>query len=95
GLTLKASNSTKDTNKPGLPFPQWLAIPAYLAIPVDLTENVTQILALIGYQALLPIKTILTPLKFILTLGIAVPIAVVSFILLGYQKYRESQQKAG
>lgn len=58
----------------------WLAIPALLAIPVDLSENVIQLLALKGYEVLLPIKAILTPAKVILVFVLAIPIALVAFI---------------
>ena len=47
-------------------FGLWLAIPAFLVIPVDLAENTIQLMALTGNDGLLPIKAVLTPLKFVL-----------------------------
>ena len=42
----------------------WLAVPAALAVPVDLMENVIQLMALRGNNSLLFLKEYLTPLKF-------------------------------
>ena len=47
-------------------YGKWLVLPALLVIPVDITENVIQMLALSGSESLLGIKALLTPTKFIL-----------------------------
>ncbi len=44
----------------------WLAIPAFLVIPIDLAENTIQLLALSGHDDWLALKAILTPIKFVL-----------------------------
>jgi len=52
-------------------FPSWgfvLSIPAMVCIPVDLTEGVVQVLALVGDTDWVSAKTILTPLKQVLFL---------------------------
>lgn len=46
----------------------WFALPAMLAIPSDLFENVIQLLALAGDDRLLGIKDVLTPFKYLLVL---------------------------
>ena len=56
GLTLKFSG------KIGV----WLALPAFAVIPVDIFENIIQLMALTGSGSLLFIKTVLTPVKFVL-----------------------------
>ncbi len=56
-----------------------LAIPALVAVPTDLLENVIQLLALKGNEALLPLKAFLTPAKFILV-GLAVLIALAALV---------------
>ncbi len=68
---------------------KWLSIPAFLAIPIDLSENVIQLFALRGYQALLPVKAVLTPVKFILIFAIAVPIAIVGLWLIYKRPHRK------
>ncbi len=47
-------------------YGKWLVLPALLVIPVDITENVIQLLALSGSESLLGVKALLTPTKFIL-----------------------------
>jgi len=47
-------------------FGVYLAIPAFLVIPVDLVEGVVQVLGLLGTVDLLDWKAILTPAKFVL-----------------------------
>ena len=42
----------------------WLAFPAFVVIPVDIAENIIQLMALTGNVTLLPVKAFLTPLKF-------------------------------
>ena len=44
----------------------WLAIPALVVVPVDLFENIIQLLAITGSEGLLSLKAILTPIKFVL-----------------------------
>ncbi|GEM_PF-398539 len=44
--------------------PRLLALPALLVIPVDLLENTTQLFALSGNESLLPIKAVVTPVKY-------------------------------
>ena len=44
----------------------WLAIPAFLVIPIDMIENTIQIIALLGNESLLAAKAVLTPTKFLL-----------------------------
>ena len=56
GLTLKFAK------KIGI----WLALPAFVVIPVDIVENIIQLMALTGSGILLPVKEVLTPIKFIL-----------------------------
>lgn len=58
----------------------YLALPALLAIPVDLMENAIQVLALAGYEGGLHLKALLTPLKFLLVYG-AILIAIGSSII--------------
>ncbi|PCJ22941.1 MAG: hypothetical protein COA96_12995 [SAR86 cluster bacterium] len=43
-----------------------LAIPAIIVIPVDIVENIIQLLALKGSTGLLTLKSLLTPTKFFL-----------------------------
>ncbi len=77
GLTLRAFGS----------HVSWLSIPAFLVIPADLAENVIQLIALKGNEALLPLKAVLTPAKsalFFIAGVIALAslaYAVVSFLL--------------
>ncbi len=47
-------------------YGKWLVLPALLVIPVDITENIIQLLALSGSESLLGVKALLTPTKFIL-----------------------------
>ena len=56
GLTLKFSGKT------GV----WLSFPAFAVIPVDIFENIIQLMALTGNGSLLFIKAVLTPVKFVL-----------------------------
>ncbi len=42
----------------------WLALPAFVVIPVDIAENIIQLMALTGNVTLLSVKVFLTPLKF-------------------------------
>ena len=44
----------------------WLALPAFLVIPVDLVENTIQLITLQGNESFLPIKAIVTPIKLVL-----------------------------
>ncbi|PCI75057.1 MAG: hypothetical protein COB20_13795 [SAR86 cluster bacterium] len=53
-------------------FALYLAAPAFLVIPVDLTENAVQFIALLGNETLLPAKTYLTPAKFLLFYSAAI-----------------------
>ncbi len=41
----------------------WLALPAFVVIPMDIMENIIQLMALIGNETLLPVKELITPLK--------------------------------
>ncbi|WP_317112318.1 hypothetical protein [Chroococcidiopsis sp. SAG 2025] len=59
---LLASLALKFFGKAGV----WLSLPAFVVIPVDLSENIIQLVALKGNEALLPFKAILTPAKFTL-----------------------------
>lgn len=43
---------------------RWLVIPALAVIVVDLAENTTQAMALIGNESLIGLKDVLTPAKF-------------------------------
>ena len=52
----------KFAGKPGI----WLSIPAFAVIPVDICENLIQLMALSGNVSLLSVKAILTPVKFLL-----------------------------
>lgn len=47
-------------------FGIYLAVPAFLVIPVDLIEGAVQVLGLLGTVDLLDWKAILTPAKFVL-----------------------------
>ncbi len=44
----------------------WLAVPAFLVIPIDLIENIVQVITLLGNENLLAAKALLTPSKFML-----------------------------
>ena len=71
-------------------FPRYgyyLSIPALLAIPVDLTEGVVQILALTETTDWLSIKAFVTPIKMILFLT-AVVIALAGWIKWLYFRVR-------
>jgi hypothetical protein len=57
-----------------------LAIPAGAAMIADYCENVVQLLALCGVRGPLPLKTVLTPLKFALVAAAAL-LAVALFVL--------------
>ena len=55
-----------------------LYAPIILTIPFDLTEGLVQILALSGYEAVIPIKAVVTPIKLILfTFGLIVSLCAV------------------
>ncbi|MEM8780169.1 MAG: hypothetical protein AAGF26_15110 [Cyanobacteria bacterium P01_G01_bin.49] len=84
GLVLESFGKTK----------KWLLIPALLAIPVDLSENVIQLLALRGYEALLSVKAILTPTKMILVFAMAIPIALAALINLIRQRVALAQSSS-
>ena len=43
---------------------RWLVLPSLLVIPTDLAEGVVQVFLLSGHMEALPLKEILTPLKF-------------------------------
>ena len=47
-------------------YGKWLALPALLVIPVDIIENIIQLVALSGSEDLLGVKSLLTPTKFML-----------------------------
>lgn len=49
-------------------FGPWLALPSLAVIPVDLTEGVIQVLLLNGYEHVVGLKEIVTPLKLALYL---------------------------
>jgi hypothetical protein len=53
-------------------FALYLAVPAFLVIPVDLLENAVQVIALMGNEAPLPVKVYLTPAKFLLFYSAAI-----------------------
>ena len=47
-------------------YGKWLALPALVVIPVDIIENIIQLVALSGSEDLLGVKSLLTPTKFML-----------------------------
>ena len=47
-------------------FAVYLAAPAFIVIPVDLSENAVNVITLLRDEALLPAKAYLTPAKFLL-----------------------------
>lgn len=57
----------------------WLSIPALLVVPIDLTENIIQIMALSGNESLLREKAVINPIKFFLFYT-AVFISLLSFL---------------
>lgn len=59
----------------------WIALPALLTIPIDLTENTTQVLALLGGVDVLSLKDIVTPLKLLFFISASL-IALASLVLL-------------
>ncbi len=63
----------------------WLAIPALLVIPIDIAENIIQLIALSGNESLLVAKSILTPAKFAL-FYIAAVIAFASLMFAAKRK---------
>lgn len=65
----------------------WFILPALLVIPVDLTEGVVQVLALLGNDGVIDAKAILTPAKFILFITAAL-IALAGLIKMGVMKLR-------
>lgn len=60
-------------------FGTYLAIPAFLVIPIDLVEGLVQVLGLLGTVDLLDWKAILTPAKFVLFF-IAIGITVLGWL---------------
>ena len=68
----------RNFEKPGV----WLAIPAFLVIPIDIAENVIQLIALSGNESLLGAKSLLTPTKFAL-FNVAAVIAFASLMSSG------------
>lgn len=58
----------------------WLVIPAVLVIPIDICENLIQLLALTGTEDLLHIKAMLTPIKFML-FNVSATIATLSLAI--------------
>lgn len=59
-----------------------LCIPTLALVPIDLSENFIQLLALKKHEELLPIKEILTPLKFILfDASLVISVISISYIL--------------
>ena len=71
--------------KHGGKFGLWLAIPAILAVPADLLENITQLIILSGNDGLLGVKAVISSAKLIL-LPIAALIAIGSLIYAGGRK---------
>ena len=59
---------------------RWLVIPAFLVIPIDICENLIQLLALTGTEDLLDIKAMLTPIKFML-FNVSATIATLSLAI--------------
>ncbi len=71
----------------------WLALPALVVIPVDMLENIIQMLALTGNESLLPVKAILTPAKFTLfALAGVIALATGLAALAGAIRRRPSRQ---
>ena len=66
----------------------WLSIPAFIVIPVDLAENVIQLIALKGNEVLLPLKAVLTPVKFALfyVAGVIALVAL-AYAVFGFYSY--------
>ncbi len=67
----------------------WIALPALLTIPIDLTENTTQVLALLGEMDILALKNIVTPLKLLFFISASL-IALASLVLLIMRRVRHS-----
>ncbi len=68
-------------------YGKYLALPGFLAIPVDLFEGVIQVLALTDTTDLLNLKAFVTPLKACLLLG-GLGIAIIAWARWAYIKIR-------
>ena len=66
---------------------RWLALPGILAVPVDLTEGVIQVLALSGQESVVAQKAWITPLKLGL-FGAAALISVVAIAVALRRKFQ-------
>lgn len=67
----------------------WLALPAFIVIPIDLSENIIQAAYLTGASDMLSIKAVLTPLKFSL-FGISALLAVLATVVMLMKRVRNS-----
>lgn len=66
----------------------WIALPALVTIPIDLTENTTQVLALLGGMDVLSLKNIVTPLKLVFFISASL-IALAALVLLVMRRVRK------
>ena len=71
---------------------KWLSLPAFAAIPADVSEGVVQVLALTGTEGVIGAKAILTPLKFGLFM-VAALIALLAVIVAIINIFRKPKKE--
>ncbi|MEO0607273.1 MAG: hypothetical protein AAFY82_03520 [Pseudomonadota bacterium] len=76
-----AGLALRNFDKAGL----WIAIPAFLSVPADMIENTIQLFILSGDEALIGVKTIVTPIKLV-SFVLAAIIALFGIALAAYQR---------
>lgn len=82
--TFFAGLALRNFDKVGL----WIALPAFLSMPADMIENTIQLFILSGDDALIGVKTIVTPIKLI-TFVLAAIIALLGIGFAVYQRLTE------